>query len=344
MRRDSISDAKLSVNFPLGVSNGLFLDADYYSDEDTTDLKFKTKFDNRPGAGNWAYIPIPYFIPSQLYNNLFANPAQYLQNGLGAGTVSNFASSGPNTFQEHSQNSPVVQLENAGIQVAPRGRLTRQASREKVNKKEMAKEKQTEEDDDGAAEDDEEVAAEVEETSVAVPTPTKDAEVVTATDSTSTTTTAPEEMTLSSTTTEAVNKLPSTGLNSEINSSTGASVTSQPSFEVGEWEYLSNGALPTTVNNTHNLKSNQTSSYYRHVPQSFDPDQVSFTTWFPEHGQHQDLSASSSSGALIASPFRPSEEYNENSLFQPVVGPRQEARPSAQIGLEPPVLPNYTYA
>lgn len=275
---------------PSGVSNGLFLDTDYYSDEDATDVKVKTKFENRFPTGqantNWAYIPVPYFItPQQFYHNLFAHQAQFLQpSPVAAGSLPavNFptvlAHEDPNTAQ--LTNPQVVQLDTGSVKTDARGRLTRQAFK-------------AQEDEEDEQEDVEQAAAEVEN--------------VAASNSTSNTTTTTTEEMKEITTQAAVTELPSTAdytTSSGIITTGNTTATTPESFEVGEWEYLNNG----TVNIQESSKSNQTSSYYR-SPSPFDPDKVSFTTWYPE------------AAAIVASPFRPSEEYNENSLFHPVAGP-----------------------
>lgn len=344
----------------LGLSNGLIVDADYYSDEDTTDVKVKTTFEHRPppGQGNWAYIPIPYFIPHQLYNNWFLNPAglTHLQPGLGG----NFPFPGTAPYQDLnaaqslsssssssavSSSSSVAHLENGGnVAAIARGRLTRQATKPEPTAVGGSKRKK----DSGA--DDVSVTT-TEKDTTAEEAAAAEVEAVTAT-------TARPEITES--TTEAVNKLPSAGLDSGITGLAGEggegggdpAATSPPSFEVGEWEYLGSGTVTPTVNNTDDLKSNQTSSYYRRIVQAFDPDKVSFTTWYPEAGalKLQDSPGDSPATStvrpfVVAYPFRPSEEYNGNSLFQPVVGPAaaspQRLDVLGQVGLEPPVLPHY---
>lgn len=315
----------------------------------------KTPFEHRPppGQGNWAYIPIPYFIPHHLYNNLFLSPATtHLQPGIsgnfpfpGTGPYQdlNAAQSLSTTSSAVSASSSVAHLENAGnVAAIARGRLTRQATDSKPTAVGGDGGSKKRKKDSGA--DDVKVTTtttnekdtEAEETAAAA-----EVEAVTAT-------TAQQEITES--TTDAVNKLPSAGLDSGITSLAGGdpAATTPQSFEVGEWEYLGNGTVTPTVNNTDDLKSNQTSSYYRRIVQAFDPDKVSFTTWYPEAEalKLQDLPGSSTTARpfVVAYPFRPSEEYNGNSLFRPVVGPAaapQQLFSGQAVGLEPPVLPNY---
>lgn len=249
-------------------------------------MKVKTKFENRFPTGqantNWAYIPIPYFItPQQYYHNLFAHQAQFLQPSPGAPgglPAVNFPTALPHAHEDPNAaqltNSQVVQLDNTGsVKTDARGRLTRQAFKAQ----------------EGEQEDVEQAAAEV--------------EVVAASNSTSNTTTTEEMKEIS--TQALVTELPSTDNTTSSGIITSNTTASPESFEVGEWEYLNNG----TGNIQESSKSNQTSSYYRRSPSPFDPDKVSFTTWYPE------------AAAIVASPFRPSEEYNENSPFHPVAGP-----------------------
>lgn len=98
-----------------GISNGLYLDTDYYSDEDSTDVKFKTKIPNRIQSPT--YIPIPYFIPSQLYNNLFFNPS-----------IPVLPPSNNPTIGTSNHDERIVQRDsnNSLISLSTRSRLSRQ--------------------------------------------------------------------------------------------------------------------------------------------------------------------------------------------------------------------------
>lgn len=102
--------------------------------------------------------------------------------------------------------------------------------------------------------------------------------------------------------------------------------TTAHSLEIGEWEFL-NGIAPV-INRP---KANQTSaSYYRVINQRIDPDQVSFTTWYPDA---EKISLSNN----LAYPFRPSVQYDPKVvLFRPIVQEEQLQE------LEPPVLPSYS--
>lgn len=366
-------------------------------------MSVKTKFDNRPlGPGGavapaapWAYIPIPYFIPSQLYNNLFAAGNlphhQYYPGGLplgGAGGAAGISQAIQNQLHEGAVgvgggsggqlgDSPVVQLQSPALkQLNARGRLTRQTS---------------------TADSVEEMEQELEQ---------EDAKetATSATDSISTETTAnssaQQEMKASDAS-EAVNKLPTAAAGGALDSgmmvitnSSSSSInnlsmmssssterpsvvitteasTSPPktpsiapieSFEVsaGEREDLGmSSSSAAAVNNTlDSLQSNQTSSYYRRIQQSFDPDAVSFTTWYPIHTEQQQQAMkqelfpdngpvqSATLSPPPARPFRPSQEYNE-APFQPILALDpwlKENQSQMQQGLEPPELPSaYSY-
>lgn len=280
-----------------GVSNGLFLDPDY-SEEDPTDVQVKHPFDSRTPAGpsSWAYIPIPYFIPSQLYSSWFANPSQYFPAGpgglVGLQTFNSPAHALHGDVSPTYSNAPVDKLENSAAKIDARGRLTRQAS-STVNEAALA-EKEVQRVEEKVTEATTEVEAEADSTSK------------TATDS---------EIVIESTT-RLSNEILSTGSignGADINSSTKAPASD--SFEVSEWEYLNNNNNGT-VHNPEGLKLNQTSSYFRRTPTSFDPDTVSFTTWYP-----LGAAAVVHKAPIVASPFRPSQEQNEGLNFQPVAGP-----------------------
>lgn len=258
-------------------------------------MKVKTKADNR--NQNWAYIPIPYFIPSPLYNNLFFNP-----NPPQISSVPQSAISNP-FLKDPDNNSPaaVDQLENPNVKTVYRGRLTRQALKQKPQKRGKEDDKKEEEDADAVGGD--EISMKTSETEVK-----EDATTSIELEPTAST----EEM-MSSVAIEMPSPKPlltstsSTGLSTAPSDNVGATTES---FEIGEWEYL-NG---TFTNSQTNSKFNQTSSYYRQNPLPFDPAQVSFTTWYP-------VAANQDS-------FKPSAQYNE-SPFKPVSGP------------EPLVLPKY---
>lgn len=280
----------------------MYLDADYYSEEDASEVRVKTKVDNR--HQNWAYIPIPYFIPSPLYNNVFFNPSQYVPPDAIAGSsnIADHQTAIPNPFLKDPDNrSPAVaQLEIPTVKTVYRGRLTRQALKQKGNKRG---------EEDGKDEEKDAVGGDGNSLITTEPEVKEDATQMLSSVEIKLPPPSPEPVITSST------ALPTaTTLKDNISATT-------ESFEIGQSQYL-NG---TWTDNTANSNVNETSSYYRQYPQSFDPDQVSITTWYPVAVNREELP--------ISAAFKPSSEYNE-AQFKPIVG-------QFVSGLEPPVLPKY---
>lgn len=315
--------------FTIGVTNGLFVD-DLYSDEDQSEVKVKAQLHSPP---NFAYIPVPYFIPPQLYHSWFANaaPAQVLPiNNL------NPLHYDPNGNPVHLTDSSAAAaqvVDTTGTKIIPRGsRLTRQAAeRNKATKTETT------------TEDNKDIKAQAD--TVLVPAPPN--QLINGTgDGGGGGNTGANAAEATSFLPEEINNI---ALASSSSSTTTEESVNLVSFEVGgtEWEDLNNNtsSAPTSPNDidTENIKFNQTSStssYYRRISQLYDPDKVSLTTWYPD-SQKLQAPPTTVNTALIVLPFRPSQEYNENTLFRPLVGPTGQI--PYQQGLEPPMLPNYTY-